>query len=364
MAKLTDFRPGDPAIGFKQKASNTPLFTFDTAAGRHLLLCLFGSSKDDHAKAALAAVGKRTDLFDDARCSFFGVSMDPADEAGAVGQRIPGYRYFWDQDGTVGRAYRALPTKAGAGLAQLQRGWVLIDPTFRIVRAEPFRPDGSDIERMIAAVEYHCEPAQLGKVTYPAPVLVLPRVFEPEFCQVLLDYYKNGAMAESGFMVERDGQTVLKTNKGHKVRRDTEIDDQRLREAARIRIQRTLIPQIAKAYQFNATRVERYLVGCYTAEEGGHFNAHRDNTTKGTAHRKFAITIPLNEDYEGGYLRFPEFGPGRYKPPMGGAVVFSCSLLHMVEPVTKGERYVFVPFLYDDAAAKLRDRNRKFLKAG
>jgi predicted 2-oxoglutarate/Fe(II)-dependent dioxygenase YbiX len=103
--------------------------------------------------------------------------------------------------------------------------------------------------------------------------------------------------------------------------------------------------------------MERYLVGCYTAEDGGHFRPHRDNTTSGTAHRRFAVTINLNDDFEGGTLYFPEYGLRQFKPPVGGAVVFSCSLLHGVMPVRKGRRYAFLPFLYDDAAAHLRQAN-------
>jgi predicted 2-oxoglutarate/Fe(II)-dependent dioxygenase YbiX len=116
---------------------------------------------------------------------------------------------------------------------------------------------------------------------------------------------------------------------------------------------------IQRAFQFDPTRIERWLVACYNGDgEGGHFRAHRDNTTKGTAHRKFAVTINLNaEDYDGGDLRFPEFGRRLYRAPTGGAVVFSCSLLHEALPVTRGKRYAFLPFLYDDAAARLRERN-------
>lgn len=84
--------------------------------------------------------------------------------------------------------------------------------------------------------------------------------------------------------------------------------------------------------------MERYIVACYAAEDGGHFNAHRDNTTKGTAHRRFAVSISLNSDFEGGEIVFPEYGPKGYKPPPGGAVVFSCSLLHAVTKVTRGRR--------------------------
>ena len=36
-------------------------------------------------------------------------------------------------------------------------------------------------------------------------------------------------------------------------------------------------------------------------------------------------------------------------------------MLHEATPVTRGKRYVFLPFLYDDAAARLRDQNLKFL---
>jgi hypothetical protein len=42
-------------------------------------------------------------------------------------------------------------------------------------------------------------------------------------------------------------------------------------------------------------------------------------------------------------------------------VVFSCSLLHEVLPVTAGRRFAFLPFLYDEAAARLRLENNRHL---
>ena len=109
--------------------------------------------------------------------------------------------------------------------------------------------------------------------------------------------------------------------------------------------------------------VERLLVGCYEAESGGHFRAHRDNTTRGTAHRRFAVTVNLNaEEYEGGDLLFPEFGPRTYRAPTGGAIVFSCALLHQAMPVTKGRRFAFLPFLYDEEGAAERERNARFME--
>ncbi len=114
-------------------------------------------------------------------------------------------------------------------------------------------------------------------------------------------------------------------------------------------------------FRFRATRMERYLIACYAAG-AGHFRPHRDNTTMGTAHRQFAVTVNLNDDFEGGDLRFPEFGPRTYRAPAGGAIIFSCSLLHEATPVTKGRRFAFLPFLYDEAAAKLREENDRFLE--
>jgi predicted 2-oxoglutarate/Fe(II)-dependent dioxygenase YbiX len=42
-------------------------------------------------------------------------------------------------------------------------------------------------------------------------------------------------------------------------------------------------------------------------------------------------------------------------------VVFACALLHEATPVTKGKRYAFLPFLYDEAASKVREENNKYL---
>ncbi|MFN4101046.1 MAG: 2OG-Fe(II) oxygenase, partial [Pararhodobacter sp.] len=166
---------------------------------------------------------------------------------------------------------------------------------------------------------------------------------------------------ESGFMREIGGRTLGLTDPGFKRRKDFTIEDRALIGALQSRILRRVVPEIAKVHQFTATRMERYIVSCYAAEDGGHFAAHRDNTTKGTAHRRFAVSVNLNDGFEGGEVSFPEYGPRSFKAPPGGAVVFSCSLLHRVSPVTEGRRYAFLPFLYDDAAARLREENARYL---
>src|SRR6202000_2026428 len=121
-----------------------------------------------------------------------------------------------------------------------------------------------------------------------------------------------------------------------------------IRELIRTQIVRRVVPQIERYFQFQVTRMRRYIVACYDSEVGGHFYRHRDNVNAGARHRRFAVSINLNREFEGGDLIFAEFGRKRYRTPYGGAVVFSCGALHEVTPVTQGRRYAFLAFLYGE----------------
>lgn len=357
MPRFRALASGDPAPTFAARSPANPRFAFDTAAGRYLVLCFLHSAARPEAQRAVAAVASRPDLFDDDFASAFLVSTDPADEAEArIANRVPGVRVFWDTDLAVSRLYGAAPEDGGA--LPLRPIWVVTDPTLRLVDVIPFTADGSDIARLFACLAALPPPGRFAGVELQAPILYLPRVFEPDLCDRLIACYEAEGGAVSGFMREVDGRTVGLNDPRHKSRRDVTLEQQDLIALLQARILRRVAPEIAKVHQFHATRMERYIVSCYAADEGGHFAPHRDNTTSGTAHRRFAVSVNLNTDFEGGEVSFPEYGPRGFKAPAGGAVVFSCSLLHKVSPVTRGRRYAFLPFLYDDAAAEVRARNR------
>lgn len=349
---------GEPAPWFVARSTSNPRFTFHTAAGRYVALCFAGFAAHPLAAAALAEVVRRRALFDDLKASFFGISIDPADEAqGRVGESLPGLRWFWDPDLAVSRLYgAAAPASPQAarpqGAVAYHPFWLVLDPQLRCLFKAPITETGAVLDFIAAAPD----PADHAGVALHAPVLILPRVFEPALCRRLIDVHETQGGEASGFMRDIDGRTRLILDPSHKQRRDHDLVDPELKAAAVHRIRERIVPEVAKAFQFQASRMERYLIGCYDAAEGGHFRPHRDNTTAGTAHRRFAVTINLNaEDYEGGDLSFPEFGPRRYRAPTGGAVVFSCSLLHMVDPIAAGRRFAFLPFLYDEAAARERE---------
>jgi peroxiredoxin/predicted 2-oxoglutarate/Fe(II)-dependent dioxygenase YbiX len=350
---------GEPAPWFIVPATNNPQYRFNAAAGRSIVLCFFASAGEESSQQILDEFLRYRQVFDDDRRSFFGVSVDPEDERlSRVRQQIPGIRFFWDFDRRVSQEYKAFDR---SGL--YRRCTYILDERLRVFGVFSFDEEPeTHVSQVLTRLWELPELPPPVMASVQAPILVVPRVFEPQLCQTLIDYYNKNGGGESGFMREVDGRTVPILDNNFKRRQDCEIEDEELRNTAMFRVHDRLTPEILKAFQFQATRIERHIVACYDSISGGFFRAHRDNTTKGTAHRKFAVSLNLNTgEYDGGCLRFPEFGRQTYEAPPGGAVVFSCSLLHEATPVTRGRRYAYLPFLYDEAAAKIRQANLQFL---
>jgi predicted 2-oxoglutarate/Fe(II)-dependent dioxygenase YbiX/peroxiredoxin len=349
----TPMTTGDHAPWFRARAlSGSPRYVFDSVAGRLVVMLFMGSAAHPAAAAALEQVRRHRHLFDDDRACFFGVTTDPQDEQqGRIAQSLPGVRFFMDDDGAVSRLYGAL---AGA---DYRPHWLLLEPSLQVAAAMPL----SRSSDFFALLEQRLATPTPDEPW--APVLQVPHLFSPEFCRTLIDGYEAHGGRQSGFMREVDGKTVLVVDAAHKQRRDWSITDPKVQGQINAGVLRVLAPAIERSFQFTPTRIERHIVACYEAG-AGHFRPHRDNTTKGTAHRRFAVTINLNADYDGGELRFPEFGQRTYRAPPGGAIVFSCSLLHEATPVTRGRRYATLPFLYDEAAASLREANIGFIAEG
>ena len=195
-----------------------------------------------------------------------------------------------------------------------------------------------------------------------APILSLSDVFEPELCRHLIDCFERGGGKESGFMQDEGGRSLENFDHEWKRRRDFHLTDARLIANLRARIGRRVCPEIRKAFQMRLTRIERDLVARYDSETGGHFGPHRDDTGMSVAHRRFAVSINLNADFEGGEISFPEYSPRSFKAAPGTAIVFSASILHQVSRVTRGRRYVFLTFLFDEEAERLRQANLRTMR--
>jgi predicted 2-oxoglutarate/Fe(II)-dependent dioxygenase YbiX len=322
-----------------------------------VVLSLLGTLRNPAAQAAARHIlDRHRAWFDDKRACFFGVSVDPADEhAGLLQDSMPGVRFFRDFDRAVSRLYGVI-SETGATF-RYRPMTLILDPFLRVLAVIPADPDGRHKDSFDAAV------AALPGLERPAaaPLLILPALFEPEFCARLIAYFEQSQPRQSGVMEDVAGMTTEVLDDRLKKRSDVIVTDPQLGRDIEDRLRRRLVTAIAQAFQFQASRIERYLIASYAAQNGGFFSPHRDNITPGTAHRRFAATINLNSDYDGGDLAFPEFGPANWRAPVGGAVVFSCSLMHEVRPVTRGRRFAFLPFLHDEAAEQVRLANEKFL---
>jgi predicted 2-oxoglutarate/Fe(II)-dependent dioxygenase YbiX len=348
---------GDPVPWFVGRSEANPAYRVDSLAGRTVLLLALGTPShpalESVTRDLLAAVAA---LAEPAVVPL--LIVNPGEEAAATALAEPsGTTVLFDDDLRIAAGLGTLGRPAIGERLQLPAIFVLGRD---LSVAGVFPVGGPEFEtksvlELIGALR--------APVDTTAPVLLVPRVFEPALCQEFIALYDRHGGTESGFMqTDPEGRTRYAFDARHKRRRDYLVEDEKMRAVIRDRLKRRVVPAIKKAFQFDVTRIERYLVACYSADEGGHFRAHRDNTTKATAHRRFAVSINLDTSrHGGGDLRFAEFGERTYRPESGGAVVFSCSLLHEATPVTSGVRYCVLPFLYDEAAAEIREKNREFL---
>jgi len=348
---------GDPIPWFRANhiATGKPEVDIHVSAGRWIVLAFLGSLEEPQAQARLSTLVQQAALFtEDHLIVYVVLSKPPAHALALLSMTGPVLKFIADYDGSIGGPY---------GANEKPRT-IALDPMLRAIADIPWdHPDGHDnvlrgLLQNLPSVD------NSAGVPMTAPALIVPRVFDFPLCDVLVGLYEQIGGSDSGFMEDHDGKTATVSVHSKKRRKDMIVALPELRERIRERIVTRLLPAIELYFQFKATRMDRYIVSCYDSETGGYFHRHRDNLNAGAEHRRFAVSLNLNSNYEGCDLIFPEFGRRTYRAPGGGAIVFSCGALHEVTPIRKGKRYAFIPFLYSEAEAKIRLENNARLHEG
>ncbi|HLI20111.1 MAG TPA: redoxin domain-containing protein [Stellaceae bacterium] len=346
---------GDPVPWFSARSLNGGDLHLHVNAGRWVVLSFFHELSSPRAQEEFRAlVAQVAQVSEDRLVAYAIFTAPPENLAVLLPAPMPTLRLVADYDGAVTRLYGAKD----------MRRTVVLDPMLRAIAIVPWdNPNGhaAVVEQILGGLP-EVDLAAGAPIT--APALIVPRVFDFDLCDFLVRLYDKMGGEDSGFLLDNNGKTGTVVDHRLKRRRDLPIVVPELRERMRVPIVKRLLPAIERYFQFSATRMDRYLVSCYDSNEGGYFRRHRDNLNAGAEHRRFAVSLNLNRDYDGCDLVFPEFGRRTYRAPVGGAIVFSCGALHEVTPITRGRRYAFVPFLYGEEDAAKRLENNSKIAAG
>ena len=241
---------------------------------------------------------------------------------------------------------RARPGENGPAIAGAL-ACLVADPNCRIMRIDPCVTDPDYAQKILAFVEGIPEdiPQEVGT---HAPVLVVPRVFDPDFCQRLIEQYETAGNQPSGVRQGDGYSSVNVLDAEQKSRRDHVVVEPVLKQEIKNLIIKRVVPELSKAFGYQVKRGEKFKIACYDAKDRGFFQPHRDNCHL-EGGRRFAMSLNLNTgEYQGGYLKFPEYGGHLYRPSAGDAVVFSCLLAHEATPVTAGRRFALLTFFRED----------------
>ena len=315
-------------------------FSLDSQAGRPVVLALMGRVGLEEAQAALLALQARAAEFKALETDLVALIEIETEQA---------REFLTDIAPDVQRVFSHSDVLRNWGFAHRAPAQIALDAGGRIL-VGPVAGDAQSVATMLDALSRLPREAPFDDLS-PAPVLVVPNILTQELCRELIAHFE-ASRSEFGGMASIDsgGQFIHKIDAGKKHRYDVVLGprDPFLNKVLAGVLSRCL-PEIQKAFHVEIRHTDRILLARYD-DTGGYFKRHRDNSAPSVAFRQFALSINLNDDYEGGHVLFPEYNLRRYRPPAGSGVVFSCSLLHEAAAVTRGRRYCALTFLHDSAA--------------
>lgn len=335
---------GDRAPNFVLPAANGKFLMFyDQTKGLQPVLLFTPGGAVPGARAALQAFADVAPEFAKRGLALFCVSLDSVADNAALSYP---FLTWSDPEKAISRAYHAklgLPFSAEASADAVTA--VLLDANQRVLAIHR----GADKGLAAQVLEFYDTqppPETAEERASNAPVLLIPRVLDRQMCRSLIDRWHVAGHEEGTVGLVTAGREQDTVAHEAKKRLDHSIADPELNRVLQRTIGRRIAPEVEKAFQFQGFRFDRFLVVCYDAARGDHFRPHRDNTSPETADRRFALTLNLNtEEYDGGALVFPEYGSHGYRPASGGAVIFSCSLIHAALAPTRGRRFALLSFL-------------------
>lgn len=318
----------------------------DHLSGQYLIMAFLSDPDHERTVPLLRSLADLEDRFDGANATVLAISASSDATGNKARKRAAGFP--WP---IIGDASGALFASYGLhkGTDRADR-LVLITPYRQIRTWFDLEEDAASALVTIMDILHNAQDAEEARWSPPhAPVLVVPNVFSPEECANLVQ----SVVTETPFMVRQPRPGEVAGNYRIPVydhfrqdRIDLIIKDRNTLAILDERIFGRVVPMIKKAFAFDVTRREDLHIARYVGKREGITMGHRDNMEPPGAHRRFALSVSLNDDYEGGGITFGEFSPKAYRVPAGTAMVFSSSLLHEVQETTSGVRYNLISHFF------------------
>lgn len=161
-----------------------------------------------------------------------------------------------------------------------------------------------------------------------------------------------------------EGKVGYKINYKKKIRYDLFMNEKEKEILSKIDniVYNRVYKSILNKFNKNIKYREQWKVGKYVSDRKGFYDYHRDDVYE-TKYRNISCVLALSEpdDYQGGELHFKELGI-KFKLKKNSMIFFKSSLLHGVTPVTSGERYVLIGFMFDDDGKIIKEKIDKNFK--
>ena len=172
------------------------------------------------------------------------------------------------------------------------------------------------------------------------PYLLIENVLSEELLSKIQLYYDDNNLKRQTHNTSSKNRHHVHPNKQLEIDLDNKLS-------------RSLFPEIKKIFNFDVNYRELYKICSYDAETDGRFHAHRD-TPSPFQHRRYAMSLFLNDDYEGGEFELPEYN-FKIKPKSNCAIIFPGICSHKVNQVTNGSRRVIITFFCSEIEGKTKD---------
>ena len=183
---------------------------------------------------------------------------------------------------------------------------------------------------------------------YNIPYLLIENVLSNELTEKILNFYENNNNKLIAHVTPTKNRCHIHPDKELEI----EIDN---------KLSRSVFPEIKKIYYFDVKYRELYKICSYNSESNGKFHAHRD-TPHPYQHRKYAMSLFLNDDYTGGEFELPEYNL-KIKPEKNSAIIFPGICSHKVNTILSGKRKVIITFFCSEIEGKTKNNNNYKVKS-